>query len=260
MKMLQRFLRLLVIGGLPPALFVTLAVHFERSLHVVEGVATTLTSATIIAGALTAVAHAYATYVRRRGATVGFFLVIMPIVGGFAAATAYVDASRPRPRWHALAAPPEPIADLAGPDCYSGMPLLYARAKTGKIYQISTRPGKAWRIASDVPRHRPNHFGDCSPQDNTEMLRSSKAPGRVVDSHWITIQGVGCGGHARHVLLDDGSIWQWSTYRCTGCVSPALAFFPLVTLVFTFLAAMFIAFSKSSLGWPRRSSARADIP
>jgi hypothetical protein len=141
--LLQRYLRLLLTAGLPPAAVIAASVHFTNRLSILELAATALSGAAVIALALTVVAHAHATRVRRRGATIGFLLVMMPVIG-VAITHALIVSSfqKPRGQWEALPPPPERLQHLAGPDCsHDWKPLLYARSRSGRLYQISMAPG-----------------------------------------------------------------------------------------------------------------------
>jgi hypothetical protein len=98
--------------------------------------------------------------------------------------------------WRRLEAPPEPITRfllISGDD-------LFVQAAEGRIYRC------CWSVAElpPYPAYPSTHF-PCE-----SSLARPTPPGTVVDQIERTYCGADYGIFYQYVLLEDGSVWQWS--------------------------------------------------
>jgi hypothetical protein len=252
LPVLQRFLRITLIGGLPPAGLFAWGIGWDNQLVVADYVFITLSSAVLIGLALTAVAHASATYVRRRAATAGFFIFLMPVVGLMMTRASMMSiVVMPWGAWQALPLPPEPVVAISAPDCSGFSSQLTVRSQSGRTYHISTKRRAVWQDPAEILKPRgADHFSECL-QRFDRKYESPAPPGRVVASEWTRLQGVDCHGNVRHVLLDDGSIWRWSKNICVNSYVPFFVFGQVAALLSSLIAGLVVVIAKPPLGWPR---------
>lgn len=247
-----------MIGGLPLGLLVSAGATAPSRISWLDLAITTLVCAAAIGVSLAGVAHLFATRVRRRPLTIVLFVVAMVVSGVGVSGAVYLGAAWvPHGRWERLPLPPEPLAELTGPDCYYAMYAeLFALAQSGNVYRLAEdSASQSWERSDGVPTIPPREFQHCLRRLPESSLRSSWAPRHVVSSHWIQLDGVDCGGAQRSVLLADGSVWRWGRYDC------AIGFVAFLGLVVVAGAAMslalslLVAFHRPPIGWPKASGA-----
>jgi hypothetical protein len=254
---MSRFLRVLLISGLPLGALVGVGTAVRASVSWPDLALTSLVSAGVIGSVLGFVACATVTRTRRRPIAIALFLLGMAGVGGLAAGAVYVGAAQlPHGRWDRLAVPPEPLAALAGPACfYQRAPVLYARARSRHLYRlVDGDASQAWERTDSIPGQPADRFGECRARSEARPLRSGWPPGHVVASHWIRLEGVDCGGRQRHVLLDDGTVWRWTTYSCAIGEVIFFGMFLLIAVGWSLVVALLIVLRRPPIGWPRATS------
>jgi hypothetical protein len=157
-------------------------------------------------------------------------ILLLLLQGAVALATAgvllWLGSFLPHGSWQLLPPLPEPAIALSGANCVDiNQARLIAVAEDGTRYPFHGHAGVGGRwLSPDSAPHADEPRSSCWRQPADPVAPG--APGKVLATKLVTIQGADCGGTDRYALLADGTIWGWWVSSCS--IFDAIWFIALV--------------------------------
>jgi hypothetical protein len=254
-----RVVWIVLIGGFLPGVVVSLSIAAETPPGYVDLAFTAIVSTAIVGGTVAWISAKFKRHVLRTTFAAGILFVTLFIATTVAAAAANVAIRLlPHGKWQVAPAAPEELTWLGGPDCHFGIDaVVYARARSGRLYQLSDEFAAGWQITERIPNDASSDFATCqdAPQPGSWLNRGLSPPHDAVSSHRLTLGAGGdCIGEARYVLVRDGTVRRWSRLSCSLGIVILLAMMVIATLVSSLAVVGVLFLKKPPIGWARSMS------